>query len=176
LVKPEELHSLTMRKVVYPNTDDETKKLMIYESAEGVFLFGYDCLQDTFSVWDNWYENIQEADEYCRMTFNVDNIDWITISDPLENCQHDFILPTKVNDEGQLKQEWCNLDTKFIDEWVDIDQCKKYLVFGETTISERLLISGFVLEFDIAKLEDKTKAIRILKALKFNQASIDQYF
>ncbi|MCC6599341.1 MAG: hypothetical protein IT223_01550, partial [Crocinitomicaceae bacterium] len=110
-----------MRKVVYPNTDDETKKLMIYESAEGVFLFGYDCLQDTFSVWDNWYENIQEADEYCRMTFNVDNIDWITISDPLENCQHDFILPTKVNDEGQLKQEWCNLDTKFIDEWVDID-------------------------------------------------------
>ena len=163
-----------MRKVTFLNLEDETKKLMIYESSEGVYLFGYDSLQDSASSWDNWFEKVEEADKYCKLTYNIDKDDWITISEPLENCQHDFILPTKVKGKEYGKPEWGKYLTLINDKWVDIDQTKKCFSFGGMTGNERLFVSGLIFEFDNAKLNDKIKAIRILKALKFDSKSIEQ--
>lgn len=163
-----------MRKLIYTDLPDETKKLMIFESLDGVYLFGFDCLQDSSSAWDNWFETVEEADEYCEISYNLDKDDWIQISEPLENCQHDFVLPTRVKGQDQGKPEWGHLQTKIGDKWIDINQTEKCLSFSGLTGNERLFVTGLIFEFDNAKLNDKTNAIKILKALKFDDKSIEQ--
>jgi hypothetical protein len=163
-----------MRKVTFIDLTDATKKLMIYESSDGVYLFGYDCLQDSSSAWDNWYETVEEADDYCKMIYNVDKDDWIAISEPLENCQHDFIVPTKVKGKDQGKPEWGHFLTLINNKWLDNGQIDKCLSFSGMSGNERLFVSGLIFEFDQAKLNNKTIAIKILKALKFDSKSIEQ--
>jgi len=163
-----------MRKVVYTDIIDEIKKLMIYESIEGVYLFGYDCLQDTSSTWDKWFENMEDAYEHCNTIYNIDKDDWITISDPFENCQHDFILPTRIKGKEFGKPEWGQYQTLVDNIWVDIYKTDKCLNFGGFTGNERLYLSGLLFEFEKAKLNDVTIATKILKALQFDNYSINQ--
>lgn len=72
------------------------KKVMLYEWSDGVYIFGYDCLQDTASISDYLQDTVKDAEDFCEEEYEVNSNDWIMISDPLENCQLDFILPTKV--------------------------------------------------------------------------------
>jgi len=161
-----------MRKITFIDQPDETKKLMIYKSSDGIYLFGYDCVQDSASAWDIWFENLDEAYEYCIDKYNIDINDWIIISDPIENCQHDFILPTKVKGKDQGEPKWGQFQKNVNSNWIDIDNNEKYLDFNGLTGNERLFISGLIYEFENAKLVDKTNAIKILKLLKFDNDSI----
>ena len=162
-----------MRKVIFINTFDEVKKLMIYESEEGVYLFGYDCVQDTVSIWDNWYLTLEEAKDYCEEIYQADKEKWINISEPLNDCQHDFIMPTKIVGKENGNPQWGHFQTLQNGKWVDNNYPEKYLNFGAMTGNERLWVSGLFDEFEKSKITDKPKARQILTALQFDLNSIN---
>ena len=163
-----------MRKVIFIDTFDKVKKLMIYELEEGVSLFGYDCVQDTVSIWDNWYLTLEEAKDFCEEMYQVDKENWIDISEPLNNCQHDFILPTKIVGKENGNPQWGQFQTLQNGKWVENNYPDKYLNFGGMTGNERLSASGLFDEFEKAKIVDKSKARQILTALQFDINSINK--
>jgi hypothetical protein len=59
-----------MRKVIFKDIDDKTKKLMLCQTQEGVYLFGYYSLQDTSANWDYFFSTIKDANEYCEEEYN----------------------------------------------------------------------------------------------------------
>lgn len=81
-----------MRKYsIFEKPIDKVKKVMIYESNKGVYVFLYNTDEDKSCFADQWYEIVQEADDYCLEQFNVKEQDWILIDDPKDGCQHDLI-------------------------------------------------------------------------------------
>jgi hypothetical protein len=163
-----------MRTLAFVDIVDETKKLLIYQSNEGVYLFGYDCLQDTSSKWDKWFATIAEAKEYSQDIYKIDESKWISISDPLDNCQHDFIMPTKVKGREDGKPEFGKFQTLINGKWIDVSTDEKYYNLNGLTGNERLYVSGLIGEFDAAKKNNKPKARQILSSLEFDKKSIEQ--
>ena len=163
-----------MRKIAFVDTFDEVKKLMIYESEDGVYLFGYDCVQDTSSLWDYLYETVEEVEELCFDKYQIDNKQWIDISEPLEDCQHDFIMPTRVIGKKEGNPKWGQFEVFENGKWTENTHTEKYLNFAGMTGNERLSISGLMTEYDKSKYSDKTKARQILTALQFDSNSIDK--
>jgi hypothetical protein len=150
-----------MRKITFIEVKNETRKLMIYESKDETYLFGYDCLQDSFSKWDLWFSNIEDAEEYCEDNFNVDNEDWILIDEPKKDCQHDFIMPTK-----RISKDIFEM---FVNgKWHENIITEKIQTFDGLSGNERLFISGLIDEFDKAKVNDSIKSNKILKALNID--------
>ena len=39
------------------------KRLMIHETEDGVYLFGFNRVADSGSLWDEWYETVADAKE-----------------------------------------------------------------------------------------------------------------
>ena len=140
-----------MRKVAFVKDHVTIFKLMILESKDGTYLFGYDNLADTSCIWDEWYATVQEAKERTAEEFDVSTEDWIEISDPCPTCQHDLITHTSVTSNTE-----------------------KLLTFKGLSGNERLYITGLMNEFDEALKVNKHKAIKILQALKFDEESIMQ--
>lgn len=85
-----------MRKVAFVKSPSTVLKLMIYESSEGVYLFGYDNLADVPCIWDEWYETINDAEERAAEDFAIGLNDWFEISDPCPSCKHDLINPDSI--------------------------------------------------------------------------------
>lgn len=163
-----------MRKVAFVNVVDETLKLMVYQCDEGVYLFGYDCIQDAPSKWDNWFEDLDTADQYCRDIYKIDDDDWILISDPCIDCQHDFIMPRRIKGRDSGKPEYGKFEQLINKRWVDFSLFDKHQSLGGLTGNERLFVTGLIDEFDNAKRNDKAKARQILKALDFDDKSIQR--
>ncbi len=163
-----------MRKVAFVNIVDETHKLMIYQSCDGVYLFGYDCIQDAPSKWDNWFEDIETAEQYCSNNYKIADNKWILISDPFEDCQHDFIMPTRIKGCDSGKPEYGKFETLINKRWVDTFSFDKHQSLSGLTGNERLFVTGLINEFDTAKKSDKIKARQILKALDFDDKSIQR--
>jgi hypothetical protein len=65
-------------------------KVMIFESTGETFVFLYNSIDDTPCIADYWFDNLEEADEYCN-DLGISNEDWLFIDDPLEECPHDLI-------------------------------------------------------------------------------------
>lgn len=65
-------------------------KVMIYDSPEGTYVFLYDSPKDTPCVADNCFENLEEAEDYCK-EFGINNENWLVIDDPIDGCPHDII-------------------------------------------------------------------------------------
>jgi|JI6StandDraft_1071083.scaffolds.fasta_scaffold67457_2 hypothetical protein len=162
-----------MRKIAFVDTFDEVKKLMIYESEDGVYLFGYDCVQDTSSLWDYLHETVEDVEELCFDKYQIDNEKWIEISEPLEDCQHDFIMPTRVIGKKEGNPKWGHFEVLENGKWTENSYPEKYLNFDCMTGNERLWVSGLMTEFDKAKISNKIKARQILAALQFDANSID---
>jgi len=163
-----------MREVAFVDIVDETRKVLIYQSTEGVFLFGYDCLQDTSSKWDNRFMTIEDAKEYCKDIYKLANDKWIAIGDPLENCQRDFIMPTRVKGREIGNPESGRFELLVNGKWVDFDVRDKCHDLAGLTGNERLFVTGLIDEFDKAKNGNKSKARQILIALGFDEKSIDR--
>ncbi|MDM5330446.1 hypothetical protein [Neobacillus sp. CF12] len=53
-------------------------------------MFLYDTPEDTSCVADYWFENIEEAEDYCKDLGNKDE-NWIFIDDLLDGCPDDII-------------------------------------------------------------------------------------
>ena len=93
---------------------------MIYESEDGVYLFGYDTESDSSSLWDEWYETVEDALESCKTEYNIENSDWQEIDDPLENCQHDWIEPVRIKGRDIGKPEWGKFEKLVDNEWIEM--------------------------------------------------------
>jgi len=162
-----------MRNVAFTSGQDTIRKVMLYECSDGVYVFGYDCLQDTSSISDYLQDTVEDAEDFCKDEYNIDSSNWIVIADPLENCQHDFIMPTKVKGKENGNPVWGHFQTFVDNRWVDIVTSEKTQSFGGMTVNERLFVSGLVDEFEKSKISDKAKAKQILRSLQVDEPSIE---
>jgi biofilm protein TabA len=86
-----------MRKIAsIKQPKDEAKRVMLFDSGEGVYLFLYNSEQDGASTGDYWFETIEQAEQSCVDDYGITPSDWQTIPDPLPGCQHDWMRPTRV--------------------------------------------------------------------------------
>lgn len=162
-----------MRKVAFTSGQDSVKKVMLYDCSDGVYVFGYDCLQDTASISDYLQDTLEDAEDFCRGEYNLDSNNWILIADPLDNCQHDFILPTRIKGIENGNPDWGHFQTLVAGRWVDIQNLDKTKSFAGMTVYERLFISGLIDEFDKSKISDKARAKQILRSLQVDEPSIE---
>lgn len=146
---------------------------MLYDSSDGVYVFGYDCLHDTASISDYRHDTVEDAEDFCKEEYDIESKSWILITDPLDNCQHDFILPTKVKGKENGTPNWGNFQTLVNGRWVDMGTSDKTQSFGGMTVNERLFVSGLIDEFGKSKISDKLRAKQILRSLKVDEPSID---
>lgn len=86
-----------MRKLATVKNNHPTiKQVMIYECEGGVYVFPFDSLEDGASIGDEWYQSLSEADSMCENEYGISANDWKYIDDPLDGCQHDWIMPVQV--------------------------------------------------------------------------------
>lgn len=162
-----------MRKIAFTSGQGSIRKVMLYECSDGVYVFCYDCLQDTSSISDYLQDTLGDAEDFCRKEYNIDSSNWILVADPLDNCQHDFITPTKVKGKENGNPQWGHFQTLINDRWVDVGTPDKTQSFGGMTVNERLFVSGLIDEFDKSKFSDKAKAKQILRSLQVDEPSIE---
>lgn len=153
-----------MRKVAFTSGHDSIRKVMLYECPDGVYVFGYDCVQDTSSISDYLYETLEDAEDFCKEEYNIHG-NWIPIADPLNNCQHDFIMPTRVKTSEDGNPGRRDFQTLIDGRWIDIGTLTKTQSFEGMTVNERLLVSGLLGEFDRYKSQDETRVKQILHGL-----------
>ena len=80
------------------------QKILVYENAEGVWVFLYDTTDALFCVEDLFYEDLESALE--EWEDKIDAEGWHEIPDPLPDCQHDCILPVRVKGRDKGASEW----------------------------------------------------------------------
>ena len=162
-----------MRRVTYiQNTTDDIVRLMIYKSDEGVYVFGFDDLADTSSKWDNLFQDLEEALEFCQETYNVDSEKWINIEGPQINCQHDWIERTRIKGKEKGEPKWGQFEQFSNGRWTEITQSEKVNSFEGMTGNERLFTAGLLTEFERSLKTDKLNAEKILRALQWDEPSL----
>ncbi|WP_152393332.1 hypothetical protein [Paenibacillus guangzhouensis] len=85
-----------MRKYAFtrPSPSHVVPKVMIYETqSNGVYVFLYKSKDDIPSHNDFWFDELIDAENFCKQYFDINNNDWIQIEDPQEGFQHDLIKP-----------------------------------------------------------------------------------
>ena len=147
---------------------------MLHDTSKGVYVYAYDCLQDTASISDYWFETLEQAEEDCNENYKIENDDWIFIAESLEGCQDDFILPTRIKGKESGNPRWGYFEFYSNGKWRDIFQGDKEKSFAGMTVNERLFLSGLIYEFDMAKKKDKEKARKILEVLRVDMPSINK--
>ncbi len=148
---------------------------MIHKEESGsVYLFGYDSVFDCPGLFDEWYETIEKAERVCQDVYGIGKNDWINIADPLENCQQDFIMPVRVKGREEDKPQWGHVQILLDGKWVSFMQPDKNQSLNGMTLKERLFMTGLAEEFDYAMWRDKSKAMKILKALRIDSCQIEK--
>lgn len=93
-----------MRKIAsIKQPKDDTKRVMLFDSGEGVYLFLYAGEEDGACAADHWFETVEQAVQSCVEDYGITPSDWQTIPDPLPGCQHDWIRPTRVRRDSAGK-------------------------------------------------------------------------
>lgn len=162
-----------MRKIAFVSAENEEgiRKVMISGSGDGAFLFGYNTILDCNSIWNEWYENQEDADEHCESEYGVTPDDWISIPDPQDFCNLDYIMPVRIKGRDVGRPEFDNWETLINGKWEDFHP--PYELIGTAmTGNEILFFSGLWDEFEQAKKCDRKKARKILEALRFDKESI----
>ncbi|MCR9252850.1 MAG: hypothetical protein NXI20_20675 [bacterium] len=99
--------------------DGDIVRLMIFQSHEGTYLFGYNSKQDSSAIWDLHFNDIEDAFESAT-DYGVVKSQWTEIPDPLPNCQHDWINPIRVKGRNLGSPQWGKLEKLINGEWIDI--------------------------------------------------------
>jgi biofilm protein TabA len=107
-----------MRKFAYTQSQEKIQKVMIYDCGEGVYLFLYQTKEDGGSCADYFYETVEEAERVAREEFGVEEGSWISITDPMKDCQHDFIRPVRVKGRNTGNPVFGELEELKDGEWV----------------------------------------------------------
>ncbi len=79
-------------------------KVMLYESENGFYLFTYYSHDAVMSDSDSFYDTLEDLFEEWNGL--IDENGWISIDDPLPDCQHDAFVPVRVKGRNQGKPEW----------------------------------------------------------------------
>jgi hypothetical protein len=167
-----------MRLVTYvQNPTDDTVRLMIYKSEEGIYVFGFDDLADNASKWDNLFQDLDEALEFCNHAYNVDNDKWIKIEDPQSNRQHDWIERVRIKGKEKGQPQWGQFEQLINGRWTngrwtEISQHAKVKSFGGMTGNEKLFIAGLLTALEKSLKRDKVNAEQILRALQWDESSL----
>ena len=166
-----------MRKIAFisEQNKENIKKVMIYENNSGVYLFGYDTILDCNALFDEWYEYLNDAEESCEREYNIKSEDWISISDPQDFCNIDYIMPVRIKGRDIGKPEFDCWEILLNGKWQSFQPPYETNETGLTG-NEKLFLSGLLEEFEQAKTYDKAKAIKILEALQFDKVSIGIYW
>jgi hypothetical protein len=141
------------------DNSDKSVRLMIYESTEGIYLYGFSTMSDSCSDWQTSYGSIQLAKETAMIEYDVDFDDWIQIEDPDKDCQNDWIGNVKMIENG-IHKLFYNKDFNY---YINFDF--NTVDFKGMTVNERLFHSGLFLKFDNSKQKDIGKEQKILKYL-----------
>ena len=159
-----------MRKIAFITLADSTiKKVMIVACSNTVYLFLYDAVDDRPCISDLHFPTLDAAEIHCYATYQVTKNEWISISDPLPDCQHDFIKPIRIKDRRADDPKWGPF-RYCTGKWIDISGTEKYLSFAGLNGNERLFVAGLLDEFDKAKTDDRLKAIKILSSLGLTES------
>jgi hypothetical protein len=150
-----------MRKVTFVKPDHPIRKLMVYASPDSVYLFLYDAVDDRPCIVGLTFNAMEEVEQHCQETYDADKNDWILISDPLPDCQDDFIRPIRIKGREAGDPKWGQFQY-FNGQWVDISPSGKYLSFAGMSENECLFVTGLLDEFDHAKKHDQSKVFKIL--------------
>lgn len=83
-----------MRKIAsIKQPKDDAKRVMLFDSGEGVYLFLYSSERDGASTGDFWFQTVEQAEKSCLDEYGITPSDWQMIPDPLPGCQHDWVQP-----------------------------------------------------------------------------------
>lgn len=99
------------------NENDRICKIMLYETGEGTYLFGYSSPDAQQCSFDRLYASSEEA--YEDWNGLIDENGWTRIDDPLPGCQHDAFIPIRVKGRDSGKPEWGSFETLKDGEWVE---------------------------------------------------------
>ena len=108
-----------LREPLKFNEHDEVFKIMLFETAEGIYLFEYDSPEAIQSSGDRLYESL--ADLYDEWNELLDDNGWIALEDPLPGCQHDAFIPLRVKGRLTGDPQWGRYETLKDGEWVDYE-------------------------------------------------------
>jgi hypothetical protein len=96
-----------MRKTAdLPAPKGKIVRVMIYDDCTGVYLFLYDRKEDGPGIADYWFESVEDADSACSVEFGIARNDWKHIPDPMPDCQHDWISPTRIKCDSDGNKLW----------------------------------------------------------------------
>ena len=92
-----------MRKIAEIRENAPYRRVMIYDSPEGAYLFLFKTVEDGPCAHDELYKTLPNAEAACEARFGILSTDWRLIEDPRPGCQHDWIRPTraKVDTSGR---------------------------------------------------------------------------
>lgn len=110
-----------MRKIaLVKNNHPEIKRVILYKDEHGIYLFGYDKIEDSSSLWDEWYKTIEDIYSVCEKEYGIQIQDWQDIEAPCEYCQHDWIAPVRIKGRNVGKPEWEKLEKLVNGTWIEI--------------------------------------------------------
>ena len=92
-------------------------KTMLYETGEGVYLFGYSSPDAILCSYDLCYDSLEHL--YEDWDSLIDENGWNEMEDPLPGCQHDAFIPIRVKGRDTGNPEWGRLETLRDGIWVE---------------------------------------------------------
>ena len=91
-------------------------KIMLYQTDEGLYLYGYRSPDAVLCSSDCLYDSLEDL--YDEWNGLIDEKGWIEIGDPLPGCQHDALIPIRVKGRDIGKPEWGQYETLINGKWV----------------------------------------------------------
>jgi len=147
---------------------DKAVRLMINDSKDGIYIFGYDTMIDSFSNWDYFYDNVNDSMDFAFEEFGITENDWIQIDSEKEGCQQDWIENVFSKNNNGATQFFTKSTGQIIDTSNRID------TINGMTVNERLFVVGLINEFDKSRKHDKLKCRKILEYISVDEESIQK--
>lgn len=95
-----------MRKVAEVRTEGDIRRVILHETAAGVYLFPCAGREDGSSTGDFWFPNVEQAETACRAEYGIEAGDWVEIPDPLPGCLQDWIAPVRFKQYDSGHPQW----------------------------------------------------------------------
>lgn len=121
------------------NENEQICKIMLYETEEGICLFGYGSEDAVQCSSDLLYDSLDDL--YEEWNDRIDETGWIEIEDPLPGCQHDAFIPLRVKGRDEGKPEWGKFETLEDGKWIDYKP-EAVPVFTQNQFSRTQLLYG----------------------------------
>ena len=116
-----------LKEPLHCHESSDIVKIMLYETKEGFYLFGYCSLDAVQCSSDRCYASLEDL--YGDWNDLIDERGWIEIEDPLPGCQHDEFIPIRVKGRDTGKPEWGKFEILKEGKWVEADKTENHSIF-----------------------------------------------